>query len=610
MSARRTLRHSLPLFVLALLATACTPTDTTPPAAATGVTQWAEGWRYDPATEPVQAENGMVVTTDAYASQVGVDVLREGGNAVDAAIAVQFALAVVNPEAGNIGGGGFMVARMADGETSALDFREVAPGAATRDMYLDEDGDPTNASVVGHLAVGVPGTVAGMWAAHERYGTLEWARLLEPAIELAAGFEVTERFLGSLGPGKVADLQQFPTTVAQFLPREGQPPLVGDTLRQADLARTLERIRDQGPDGFYAGETAALIVAEMERGGGLITAEDLAGYEAVWREPVVADYREYTILSMPPSSSGGITMAEGANILETFEPGDFDDPQRIHRFAEAFRRAYADRNHYLADPDFVDMPLEVLASDEYAAFRRESVGETATPSIEIDPGVEAYEAETRMVPAGVGAEVDIEPTGLGDEGEHTTHFSIVDAAGNAVSLTTTINSWYGSLVTVAGAGFVLNNEMDDFTAKPGIPNQFGLVQGENNSIAPGKRMLSAMTPAIVLDPTGELFMVTGTPGGSTIITTTFQTISNVIDHGMNVSQAVLAPRVHHQHLPDQIFVEPGGFSQETLDTLRAMGHTIEIRGGISGDVQAIRIMPDGVLEGQSDPRRGGQAIGH
>ena len=610
MSARRTLRHSLPLFVLALLATACTPTDTTPPAAATGVTQWAEGWRYDPATEPVQAENGMVVTTDAYASQVGVDVLREGGNAVDAAIAVQFALAVVNPEAGNIGGGGFMVARMADGETSALDFREVAPGAATRDMYLDEDGDPTNASVVGHLAVGVPGTVAGMWAAHERYGTLEWARLLEPAIELAAGFEVTERFLGSLGPGKVADLQQFPTTVAQFLPREGQPPLVGDTLRQADLARTLERIRDQGPDGFYAGETAALIVAEMERGGGLITAEDLAGYEAVWREPVVADYREYTILSMPPSSSGGITMAEGANILETFEPGDFDDPQRIHRFAEAFRRAYADRNHYLADPDFVDMPLEVLASDEYAAFRRGSVGETATPSIEIDPGVEAYEAETRMVPAGVGAEVDIEPTGLGDEGEHTTHFSIVDAAGNAVSLTTTINSWYGSLVTVAGAGFVLNNEMDDFTAKPGIPNQFGLVQGENNSIAPGKRMLSAMTPAIVLDPTGELFMVTGTPGGSTIITTTFQTISNVIDHGMNVSQAVLAPRVHHQHLPDQIFVEPGGFSQETLDTLRAMGHTIEIRGGISGDVQAIRIMPDGVLEGQSDPRRGGQAIGH
>jgi len=609
------IRRFLPLVALAFVAGACTPTDSAPPAAATAVTQWAEGWRYDAATEPVRAENGMVVTTDAYASQVGVDVLREGGNAVDAAIAVQFALAVVNPEAGNIGGGGFMVTRMADGETAALDFREVAPGAATRDMYLDEDGNPTNASVVGHLAAGVPGTVAGMWAAHQRYGTMDWARLVEPSIELARGFEVTERFLGSLGPGKVGDIQQFPTTAAQFLPRDGQPPLVGDTLRQPDLARTLERIRDQGPDGFYAGETAELIVAEMQRGGGLITAEDLAGYEAEWREPVVADYRDYTILSMPPASSGGITMAEGANILETWgDAGDFDDPQRIHRFAEAFRRAYSDRNHYLADPAFVDMPLDVLASDDYAAFRRRSVGERATPSTEVEPGVEAYAAWSPMAAEGAAADgaadLDIEPTGIEDEGEHTTHFSIVDAQGNAVSLTTTINSWYGSLVTVAGAGFVLNNEMDDFTSKPGVPNQFGLVQGENNSIAPGKRMLSAMTPSIVLDPTGDLFMVTGTPGGSTIITTTFQTISNVIDHGMNVSQAVLAPRVHHQHLPDQIFVEPGGFSDATLDALRALGHTVEVRSGISGDVQAIRIMPDGLLEAQSDPRRGGQAIGY
>jgi gamma-glutamyltranspeptidase/glutathione hydrolase len=596
----------LALFAFPLLWAACAaPAAEQAPDEARAAAPWADTWRYDAATEPVRAENGMVVTTDAYASQVGVDVLREGGTAIDAAIAVQFALAVVNPEAGNIGGGGFMVARMADGETVALDFREVAPAAATRDMYLDDEGNPTDASVVGHLAVGVPGTVAGMWAAHQRFGTLDWARLVQPSIDLAEGFEVTERFLGSLGPGKVADILRFPATAAQFLPRDGAPPLVGDTLRQPDLARTLERIRDQGPDGFYAGETAALIVAEMERGGGLITAEDLAAYRAIWREPVEADYRNYVIYSMPPSSSGGITMSEGANILETYSPGDFDDPDRIHLFAEAFRRAYADRNHYLADPDFVDLPLEVLASDDYAAFRRESIAETATPSAEVLPGVEAYAAWSPMA----AAAIEIEPTGVEDEGEHTTHYSIVDAEGNAVALTTTINSWYGSLVTVEGAGFVLNNEMDDFTSKPGVPNQFGLVQGENNAIAPGKRMLSAMTPAIVLDPDGELFMVTGTPGGSTIITTTFQTISNVVDHRMNVSQAVLAPRVHHQHLPDRIFVEPGGFSDETLAALRARGHTIEVRSGISGDVQAIRILEDGTLEGQSDPRRGGRAIG-
>lgn len=592
------------LLGLSILVAACAAPEAPP---ATVEAPWADGWRYDAATEPVRAENGMVVTTDAYASQVGVDVLREGGTAIDAAIAVQFALAVVNPEAGNIGGGGFMIARMADGETLALDFREVAPAGASRDMYLDEEGNPTDASVVGHLAVGVPGTVAGMWEAHQRLGTMEWARLVQPSIDLAAGFEVTERFLGSLGPGKVADIQQFAATAAQFLPRDGAPPLVGDTLRQPDLARTLTRIRDEGPDGFYAGETAQLIVAEMERGGGLITAEDLAAYRAVWREPVEADYRDYIIFSMPPSSSGGITMSEGANILETYAPRAFDDPERIHLFAEAFRRAYADRNHYLADPDFVDLPLEVLASDDYAGFRRETIGESATPSADVLPGVEAYAAWSPM--AGVAADVAIEPTGIENEGEHTTHYSIVDAEGNAVALTTTINSWYGSLVTVAGAGFVLNNEMDDFTSKPGVPNQFGLVQGENNAIEPGKRMLSAMTPAIVLDPDGELFMVTGTPGGSTIITTVFQTISNVVDHGMNVSHAVLAPRVHHQHLPDQIFVEPGGFSDATLEALRARGHTVEVRGGVSGDVQAIRILEDGTLEGQSDPRRGGRAIG-
>jgi len=609
----RTIRL-LPLATLLAVA-ACTGADAPATDASTSGTDartafelWPDSWRYDAAVEPVRSENGMVVTTDDYASEVGVAVLRDGGNAVDAAIAVQFALAVVNPEAGNIGGGGFMVARMADGESVALDFREKAPAAATADMYLDEDGNVTDLSVVGHLASGVPGTVMGMWEAHQRYGTLDWARLVQPAVELAGGFEVRERFLGSLSETMVEALSAFPASASQFLPRDGRPPVVGDTLRQTDLAGTLTRIRDQGADGFYAGETARLIAEEMQRGGGIMTAEDLANYDVAWRAPVEFGYDGYTVLSMPPSSSGGVTMAEFANIVEPWDFTTFDDPIRLHRSAEAFRRAYADRNHYLADPDFVDMPLEVLASDDYARFRRTTIDESATPSSTVEPGVEAYAAWSPM--ADEPGEVDIEPTGADEEGEHTTHFSIVDAEGNAVAITTTINSWYGSKVTVAGAGFVLNNEMDDFTSKPGVPNQFGLVQGENNAIAPGKRMLSAMTPTIVLDPDGELFMVTGTPGGSTIITTTWQTISNVVDLGMNVSQAVLAPRFHHQHLPDQIFVEPGGFSEATLQALRDRGHTIVERGGVSGDVQAIRVLADGSLEAQSDPRRGGRAVGY
>lgn len=563
---------------------------------------WTSGWRYDPGTEPVTARSGMVVTTDELASRVGVDVLQAGGNAVDAAVAVSFALAVVNPEAGNIGGGGFMVARMADGSVAALDYRETAPASATRDMFLDADGNLTDRSVVGHLAAGVPGTVMGMWEAHRRFGSLPWEELVAPAVALAEGFPVRSRFLNSLGQDMVEALSAFPASAAQFLPREGAPPKVGDTLRQPELAATLGRIRDMGPDGFYAGETADLIVAEMDRGGGIITHGDLAAYRAAWREPVAFDYRGHTVYSMPPSSSGGITMAEAANIVEGYDLRSlpWDGADRVHLLAEAWRRAYADRNHYLGDPDYVEMPLETLASDEYAAWRRRTVDPAAaTPSPAVRPGVEAFRGETPP-----------EPTGTEGEGEHTTHFSIVDGAGNAVAVTTTINSWYGSKVTVAGAGFVLNNEMDDFAAKPGTPNQFGLVQGENNAVAAGRRMLSAMTPSIVLDPAGELFMVTGTPGGSTIITTVFQTISNVVDYGMNVSQAVLAPRVHHQHLPDQIYFEPGGLSPSAVESLRARGHTVVERGDVSGDVQAILVRPDGTLEGQSDPRRGGAARGY
>lgn len=546
-------------------------------------------WRFSGAEEPVTASNGMVVSTDELASRIGVDIMRSGGNAVDAAVAVHFALAVVNPEAGNIGGGGFMVTRMADGTAAALDFREKAPFAATRDMFLDETGNLTQESVIGHLAAGVPGSVAGMWAAHQRFGSINWEDLVSPAVELATGFEVKERFLGSLSPTMVEALSDFPASVAQFLPRDGQPPLVGDTLRQPDLAKTLERIRDWGPEGFYRGETADLIVAEMERGGGIITLQDLAEYEAEWREPISFTYRDHTVVSMPPSSSGGATMAEMANILERYDVGSmtWHGPRMIHLYAEAWKRAYADRNHYLADPDFVDMPINRMTSLAYAHARASTISETAaTPSTEIGPGME-----------GPG------------EGENTTHYSIVDAAGNAVAVTTTINSWYGSKVTVTGAGFVLNNEMDDFAAKPGTSNQFGLVQGENNAVAPGKRMLSAMTPTVVINPDGTLRMVTGTPGGGTIITTVFQTISNVLDYGMNVVDAVNAPRIHHQHLPDQIYFEPAGLDPETIAQLQAMGHTLVERADVSGDAQVI-LVDGNILKAWSDPRRGGRAIGY
>jgi gamma-glutamyltranspeptidase/glutathione hydrolase len=579
-----TRRSSLPLALALVAATAaCAPDAAEAPIA------FPAGWPYAADAAPVTATNGMVVSTDELASRVGIDVLRSGGNAVDAAVAVQFALAVVNPEAGNIGGGGFMVLRTAEGATAALDFREKAPMAATRDMFLDAQGNLTDGSVVGHLASGVPGSVAGMWAAHERYGGLPWAGLVEPAIRLAEGFPVRERFLGSLSSSMVGALSAFPASAAQFLPRAGAPPMVGDTLRQPDLAATLRRIRDDGPDGFYRGQTADLIVAEMERGGGIITHADLDAYEAAWREPVAFTYRGHRVISMPPSSSGGATMAEMANILERWDIGSMTwlGPEVVHLQAEAWRRAYADRNHYLADPDFVDMPLERMTSPEYAAERASTISTTAaTPSLEVGPGMEGW-----------------------DESENTTHFSIVDAAGNAVAVTTTINSWYGSKVTVAGAGFVLNNEMDDFAAKPGTPNQFGLVQGEKNAVGPGKRMLSAMTPTIVLAPDGGLRMVTGTPGGSTIITTVFQTISNVLDHGMNVVQAVNAPRVHHQHLPDQIYYENGALDAATVAALEALGHTLVERNEVSGDVQMI-LVDGAALSAWSDPRRGGRAVGY
>jgi gamma-glutamyltranspeptidase/glutathione hydrolase len=551
-------------------------------------------WPFPLDAEPVRATHGMVVSTDAYASEIGRDILQTGGNAIDAAIATSFALAVVNPEAGNIGGGGFMVVRFADGEVAALDYREKAPMAATRDMYLDGSGELTDASVAGHLAVGVPGTVAGLWKAHQEHGALAWQELVEPAIRLAEGFEVRERE-ARMFRGAEQDLALYATTEATFMP-QGTPPAVGEGLSQPELAETLRRIAAEGRDGFYQGVTADLIVQEMEHGGGIITYEDLARYEAVWRDPIAFDYRGHTILSMPPVSSGGATLAEIANILEGYDLGSipWHTAEAIHLMAEAWKRAYADRNAYLADPDFVAMPLERMVSDAYATERRGSINsDSATPAAAISPGLGTPEREAS-----------------------TTHVSVVDAEGNAVSLTTTINSFFGSGVTVTGAGFVLNNEMDDFAARPGHPNQFGLVQGENNAIEPEKRMLSAMTPAIVIDPNERLLLVIGSPGGATIITNVFQNISNVIDYGMGIQAAVNAPRLHHQHLPDRLQFEPGSLTPETVRRLEAMGHQMAERLRPNdvypyiGDVQAIMVMPDGTLEGASDPRRGGAVAGY
>ncbi len=546
-----------------------------------------EGWRFREPRLPVTGRGGAVSTTDSLATEVGRQILAAGGTAVDAAIAVSFALAVVNPEAGNLGGGGFMVLREAGGQTHALDYREKAPRGASRDMYLDADGNLTDASLVGHLAAGVPGTVMGMWVAHERLGTLPWEALVEPAIALADGFTMHARLARSLR-GAAAALSRFETTRETFLPG-GAAPAEGDFFAQPALAATLRRIRDEGADGFYRGETADFIVAEMARGGGIMTHEDLARYEAIWREPITFTYRGYTVTSMPPSSSGGATMALMANMLEAHDLGamGWGSAEAIHRFAEAARRAYADRNQVLADPDFVEIPLATMISKDYARARGESIdGERATPSDDVAPGLSVAIHE---------------PT-------ETTHYSIVDRWGNAVAVTTTINSGYGSLVTVAGAGFLLNNEMDDFSARPGFPNQFGLVQGEQNAIEPEKRMLSAMSPTVVADPDGALFFVTGTPGGSTIITTVLQTVMNVIDFGMSVNQAVQAPRVHHQHLPDQIYWEADGLSPAVVRQLEAMGHIMVERRGMSGDVQAIMRLPDGTLTAFSDPRLGGTAV--
>jgi gamma-glutamyltranspeptidase/glutathione hydrolase len=529
-----------------------------------------------------------VVSDEPLASNVGIDVMREGGNAADAAVATAFALAVTMPEAGNIGGGGFLVLRMNDGITAALDFREKAPMAARRDMYLDDQGHSTDRSITGHLAAGVPGSVAGLWEVHRKFGRLPWARLVEPAIRLAErGFPVSRDLEGSI-KGDSARLVQFPASAALFF-ENGHPLLIGTLWRNPDLGATLRRIADRGPAGFYEGKTAELMLKEMKRGKGLITADDLKQYTAVWRAPVEALYRGYRIISMPPPSSGGITLASIAHMLEGFDlhAMGWHSPAHIHHVVEAMRRAFADRNVLLGDPDFVSIPQDSLISVAYAARRRADIDPYhATPSHNVAPGIVIARHESM----------------------HTTHFSVADSAGNVVALTTTINLGFGSAVTVTGAGFLLNNEMDDFASKPGSPNVFGLVQGEANAIAPGKRILSSMSPTIVLDRSGSPLLVTGASGGPRIITAVFQVVSNVVDFDMDISVAVTAPRFHHQHLPDTILFEQSGFHPEDLETLRTMGHA-------ANEIHRLAIAPsilrrEKTWYGMADPRSGGAAAGY
>jgi gamma-glutamyltranspeptidase/glutathione hydrolase len=540
------------------------------------------GWRFDAGRTGTVATHAMIASNSALASAAGVEILKQGGNAVDAAVATGFALAVTFPAAGNIGGGGFMVIRMADGRTAALDYREVAPLAATRNMYVDAQGKLTDKSLVGGLASGVPGSVAGMAEALRKYGTMSLRDVMQPAIRLARdGFTVDSSLWRSLRAGKRL-ITRF-EGAAVFFPN-GQPLTPGSHLVQPALARTLELIAQQGPDAFYKGAIADSLVAEMRRSGGIITKEDLAAYAPVWRDPVQTTYRGYSLIAMPPSSSGGITTVESLNILETYDSlPPFGSAEYDHLVAESFRRAFIDRNTKLGDPKFVTVPRAELTSKAYAKTLRAT----------IDP-VHATRTPTFAA--------------TGPEPTHTTHYSVADAEGNAVATTTTINSLYGSGVYVRGAGFFLNNEMDDFASQPGTPNQFGLVQGEVNAIQPGKRMLSAMSPTIVLDPKGQLLLVVGAAGGPTIITATTQVILNVIDNRMALGDAMAAPRIHNQAWPDQIRYERGGIATAVADSLTAMGHHLDATRSIANANAVMHVA--GGYEGVVEPRSSGGAVGY
>ena len=547
------------------------------------------------AREPVRAKHGIVASTNGVASSVGVDVMKRGGNAVDAAIAVAFALAVTHPAAGNLSGGGFMMIRLNNGKTTAIDYREMAPAAATRNIYLDKEGkliQGEGGSLEGYRAAGVPGTVRGMELALKKYGSgkLTWSQLIEPVRRLAAnGFEVTYSLARSLRSSKDY-LSKYPETRRIYL-KEGDFYNEGEIFKQPDLAATFARLQQGGPNEFYEGETARLIVNDMKRNNGLMTLEDLRGYVAKERAPLRGVYRGHEIISMPPPSSGGAVLIEMLNILEGYDLGKLDanSSERYHLMAEAMRRAFADRAEYMGDSDFVKVPVAGLIDKAYAAKLRSNIStERASTSAEVRAGRPA-----------------------GYESEETTHFTVVDAEGNAVANTYTLNNSYGSAAVAKGTGMLLNDEMDDFAAKPGTPNMYGLIQGERNAVAPRKRPLSAMTPTIVLRKDGSFWFTVGSPGGPTIINTVLCVITNVIDFDMNIQQAIDAPRIHHQWLPDELVGEPLGLSGDTQKALASRGHALAKQRTL-GDAEGIMIEEKtGVRLGATDPRRSdGAAIGY
>jgi gamma-glutamyltranspeptidase/glutathione hydrolase len=536
------------------------------------------------AAQPVRARHGMVVTRERHATEAGLQILKSDGNAIDAAVTVGLALAVTHPSAGNIGGGGFMLIRLADGRTTFIDFRERAPHGASHDMYLGPDGKPTRDSVLGYRAAGIPGTVRGLEYANKKYGKKAWAELVHPAVELASkGFPLSYGLAQSLRSQR--EFERFAESKRIFQ-RDGKFYEAGEVFQQPDLARTLERIQKQGSRDFYEGETAQLLAKDMAAHGGLITVADLKGYTVHERATLTGAYKGYTILTAPPPSSGGIGILQMLGMLDGtgYEKGGAGSASTVHYMTEAMRRYFADRSEHLGDSDFFKVPTASLLDPKYIARRRDSIDPVrATPSSEIKAAVFT-----------------------GKESNETTHYTIADGEGNIVCVTYTLNGGFGSKVTATGLGFLLNNEMDDFAAKPGVPNMYGLIQGESNSIAPGKTPLSAMTPTIVLKD-GKPVLALGSPGGPTIINSVLEVIVNVLDFGMNVQDAVNWPRFHHQWLPDELRMEPG-YSPDTVALLEQRGYTVK-RVNAQGEVAAIH-WSNGWLEGAPDPRTEATAEGH